>query len=151
MRYLSIIFCAVLVLFSLRQAQAEVPKLINYQGKLTTPKDTCEIRVVSVNDTISPQSPCGFNVRQDILNKVIIDVVGTDSTDSFTVDVRALVDDGAHRIDYRNNMTMPCTIMVSVDNWSPGTQNLFVHVENQETGQECVPSPLIIPLCVLLI
>ncbi len=151
MRYLTIIFCAVLVLFSLQQAQAEVPKLINYQGKFTPPKGTCVIQVVSVNDTISPQSPCGFNVRQDILNKVIIDAVGADSTDSFTVDVRALVDDGTHRIDYRNNVTMPCTIHVSVENWPPGTQNLFVHVENQETGQECVPSSLIIPLCVPLI
>jgi len=35
MRYLTIAFCIALVLFSLQQAQADIPKLINYQGMLT--------------------------------------------------------------------------------------------------------------------
>ena len=108
----------------------------------------CLVQVVSVNDAITPQSSCGFNVSPDTVNKVVINVVDATSADSFTVDVRALVDDEAHRIDYRNSVTMPCTIDVSVENWPGGTQNLFVYVEDQGKGQECVPSPLIIDLCV---
>jgi hypothetical protein len=108
----------------------------------------CVVRVVSVNDTISPQSLCGFNVRPDMVNKVVINVVDATEADSFTIDVRAFVDDAVHRIDYRNNVTMPCTIDVYVDWWPEGTQSLFVHVENQGNGEECVPCPLIIDLCV---
>jgi hypothetical protein len=108
----------------------------------------CLVQVISVNDAISPQTLCGFNVRPDTMNKVVINVVEATLADSFTIDVRALKDDETCRIYHANNVTMPCTIDVSVENWPGGTQNLFVYVEDQGNGQECVPSPLIIDLCV---
>ena len=105
--------------------------------------------LVSVNDTISPQTSCGFNVRSDTMNQVVISVDGAKPTDLFTIDVFALVDNNPdHRIDYRNHVTMPCTIMVSVDNWDFGTQNLYVHITAEANGKECVPCPMIIDLCV---
>jgi hypothetical protein len=109
----------------------------------------CVARVVSVNDTISPQTLCGYNVNPDIMNQVIINVDGATPADSFTIDVKALNKyKSSYRIDYRNNVTMPCTIMVSVDNWDAGTQYLYVKVTNQGNGKECVPCPMAIPLCV---
>jgi len=106
------------------------------------------VRVVSVNDTISPQTLCGYNVNPDIMNQVIINVDGATPADSFTIDARAIENNRCHRIDYRNNVTMPCTIMVSVDNWDAGTQQLYVKVTSQKNGKECKPYPMIIDLCV---
>ncbi|MCK4427754.1 MAG: hypothetical protein KAW16_04655 [candidate division Zixibacteria bacterium] len=121
---------------------------ISYITQITVAEGAYVVQVVSVNDTIFPQSPCGFNVRRDSVNKVLIDVVGADSTDSFTVDVRALVDDEAYRIDYMNDVIMPYTINVSVGNWPAGTDSLFVYAIHQAQGDTCVPIPLIIDLCV---
>jgi hypothetical protein len=106
------------------------------------------IQVVSVNDTISPQSPCGFNVWRDMVNKVVLDVAGSDY-DLFTIDVRGMVDDIDHRILYENNVMMPCTVDVSVDDWPQGTQNLFVYAIEEATGDTAIPAPLIIDLCVM--
>lgn len=106
------------------------------------------IQVVSVNDTISPQTVCGFNVSAETMNQVIVNVSGAEATDLFTIDVRAIVDNSNHRIDYRNHVTMPCTLMVSVQNWDQGTRNLYVHATKESNGHDCVPDPLIIPLCV---
>jgi hypothetical protein len=105
--------------------------------------------LVSVNDTISPQTSCGFNVRSDIMNQVIVDVDGAKPTDLFTIDVKALNKYGSrYRIDYRNHVTMPCTVMVSVDNWDFGTQHLYVSITTEANGKECIPCPMIIDLCV---
>ena len=107
------------------------------------------VRVVSVNDTISPQTLCGYNVNPDIMNQVIINVDGATPADLFTIDVKAIKKyRSAYRIDYRNHVTMPCTIMVSVDNWDAGTQHLYVRVTSEANGKECVPYPLAIELCV---
>ncbi len=107
------------------------------------------VQVVSVNDTIAPQSPCGFNVVAQGVNKVVIDAPDAQPTDLFTIEVFALVDGpGGYRIDYRNDVTMPCTIDVYVENWDAETQNIYVHVTQQWDGQNLVPDPLVIPLCV---
>jgi hypothetical protein len=106
------------------------------------------VQVVSVNDTISPQSSCGFNVMADVANQVVIDVPTADPGDLFTVDVRVVADVEGNRIHYENDVTMPFTIDVYVENWDAGTQNLFVHVTAQANGQACIPDPLVIPLCV---
>jgi hypothetical protein len=108
----------------------------------------CVVTVVSVNDTLSPQTSCGYNVNADIMNQVIINVPGAATGDTFTIDVRAIVDNSDHRIDYRNHVTMPCTLMVSVDNWDQGTQDLYVHVTNESNDWNCIPDPLVIELCV---
>ena len=85
----------------------------------------CVTQVVSVNDTISPQTVCGFNVSAETMNQVIVNVSGSEPGDLYTIDVRAISDESDHRIDYRNGVTMPCTIMVSVQNWDQGTQHLY--------------------------
>jgi len=59
MRYLTIIFCAVLVILSVYQAQAEVPKLINYQGKLTTAQGALVDTTVSMQFSIYSDSTGG--------------------------------------------------------------------------------------------
>jgi hypothetical protein len=51
-----IFFCAIFMLFSLHQAQAEVPKLINYQGKLTTPEGAPLDTTVSMQFSIYSDS-----------------------------------------------------------------------------------------------
>jgi hypothetical protein len=106
------------------------------------------VYLVSVNDTVSPQSSCGFNVRSDRINKVVINVQNVEN-DSFTVDVRAFTDDEDHRIDYRNHATMPCTIEVHVGSWPLGTDSMFVWVVDEISGDTLMPGPLIIELCVL--
>ncbi len=108
----------------------------------------CVAQVISVNDTISPQTICGFNVSAETMNQVIINVSGADPGDLYTIDVRAIVDNANHRIDYRNHVAMPCTIMVSVQNWDQGTQHLYVYAEKESNGWDCVPDPLVIHLCV---
>jgi hypothetical protein len=108
----------------------------------------CVVTVVSVNDTISPQTSCGYNVNADSMNQVIINVPGAATGDTFTIDVRAISDDSDNRIDYRNHVTMPCTLMVSVDNWDQGTQRLYVYVTNESNDINCIPDPLVIELCV---
>jgi len=112
-----------------------------------TDTTACMVKVVSVNDTLSPQTSCGYNVTADAMNQIIINVIDA-GTDLFTIDVRAIVDNSNHRIDYRNHVTMPCTLWVSVDNWDQGTQSIFVHVESEENGHDCIPHPLEIELCV---
>ncbi len=106
------------------------------------------VYLVSVNDTVSPQSSCGFNVRQNRINKVIINVHNAEN-DSFTVDTRAFIDDNNHRIDYRNHVTMPCTIDVNVSNWPLGTDSLFIWAFDETTGDTAIPAPLNVDLCVL--
>ena len=109
----------------------------------------CQAQVVNVNGAASPQSMCGFDVRADTVNWVEINVLGATAADSFTIDVRALVDDEGHRILYRNDVTMPFIIdSISVENWPAGTQQLFVYVTSQANDSACVPSPMEIDLCV---
>lgn len=109
----------------------------------------CQAQVLNVNGAASPQSMCGFDVRADTVNWVEINVLGATAADSFTIDVRALVDDEGHRILYRNNVTMPFIIdSISVQNWPAGTQQLFVYVQSQANDSACVPSPMEIDLCV---
>jgi len=54
-----VFFCAIFMLFFLHQAQAEVPKLINYQGKLTTPQGAPLDTTVSMQFSIYPDSTGG--------------------------------------------------------------------------------------------
>jgi hypothetical protein len=109
--------------------------------------DSLTVFLVSVNGAVSPQSPCGFNVWQDILNEVVTDV-GNALHDSFTIDVRAIHDKPSSRILYREHVTMPCTIYVDVWHWSSGTDSLFVWVFEEITGDTATPAPLTVDLCV---
>lgn len=59
MRHLIIFFCAVLCAFALCVTQAQVPKLINYQGKLTTPQGTPLDTTVSMLFSIYSDSTSG--------------------------------------------------------------------------------------------
>jgi len=73
MRSLTIIFCAVLIVFSLHQAQAEVPKLINYQGKLTTPQGALVDTAVSMQFSIYSDSTGGDPLWSEIQASVKVD------------------------------------------------------------------------------
>lgn len=106
------------------------------------------VMVENVNGFPSPQTVCGFDVYPDSVNKVVINVVGATPADLFTIDVRAITDQEDNRIDYRNHVTMPCTVDVYVENWPVGTQNLYVYVTDEGNGKDCVPYPLIVELCV---
>ena len=101
--------------------------------------------VASVNGTGWPQSDCGFDVWTDSLNEVVITVEGADSTDSFEVEVRGPGNHTNYTIFHEDNLTMPCTIWVSVDGWSQGTRNLYVYVKDYDNENE---GNLTIPLCV---
>jgi len=127
----------------------ELGSFSRYEGYLSY-SDTLvpTVYLVSVNDTVSPQSTCGFNVRSDRINNVVIDVQNAEN-DSFTVDVRALTDDEYHRIDFQNHAAMPCTIEVHVGSWPLGTDSVFVWVVDETSGDTLIPGPLIIELCVL--
>ena len=105
------------------------------------------VYLVSVNDAVLPQSPCGFNVSSDTINQVVIDVVNA-LHDSFTIDVRAIHDNTSARILYKEHVTMPCTIYVDVWHWPAGTDSLFVWVYDEITGDTATPAPLTVDLCV---
>ncbi len=73
MRYLTIIFCAALVLFSFHKAQAEVPKLINYQGKLTTAEGACVDTTVWMQFAIYSDSTGGDSLWSETQSSVKVD------------------------------------------------------------------------------
>ncbi|MGB8657466.1 MAG: hypothetical protein WCE90_06730 [Candidatus Zixiibacteriota bacterium] len=104
-----------------------------------------QVQVVSVDGFASPQTACGYNVSADSLNRVIFTVTGAAATDSFTIDVRAIYDITSKRIDYRANVTMPCTLMVDAYHWAQGTKNLYIHVTDQANGKK---GDLVVPFCV---
>ena len=73
MRYLTIIFCAVLVILPVYQAQAEVPKLINYQGKLTTPQGAPVDTTVPMQFSIYSDSTGGDSLWSETQPSVKVD------------------------------------------------------------------------------
>ena len=68
-----IFFCAIFMLFFLHQAQAEVPKLINYQGKLTTPQGAPLDTTVSMQFSIYSDSTGGDPLWSEIQMSVKVD------------------------------------------------------------------------------
>lgn len=104
------------------------------------------IFMVSVNDTVSPQSGCGYNVSGDS-NKIVVDVTGATPADSFTLDVYVIIvpPDSTARVYYVENITMPHTFYLDVTYWEPGTQKMFVKSINEahnigvDTVDLCVP------------
>ena len=105
-----------------------------------------EVTLLDVNGYPSPQTSCGFDVERGVMNEVVFTVDGATAADSFEVLVWGPVDDSDnYRIFHEDNLTMPCTIWVSVDGWDEETQNLYINVkdyENDKTGN------LTVPLCV---
>jgi hypothetical protein len=73
MRYLVIFFCAVLCAFALSMTQAEVPKLINYQGKLTTPQGALVDTTVSMQFSIYSDSTGGDMLWSETQASVKVD------------------------------------------------------------------------------
>lgn len=73
MRYLIIFFCAVFCAFALCVTQAEVPKLINYQGKLTTSQGAPLDTVVSMQFSIYSDSTAGDLLWTETQSSVKID------------------------------------------------------------------------------
>jgi len=68
-----IFFCAVLCAFALSVTQAEVPKLINYQGKLTTPQGALIDSTVSMQFSIYSDSTGGDPLWSEIQASVKVD------------------------------------------------------------------------------
>lgn len=73
MRYLIIFFCAVLCALALSVTQAEVPKLINYQGKLTTPQGALVDTTVSMQFSIYSDSTGGDPLWSETQPSVKVD------------------------------------------------------------------------------
>ncbi|MCK4403697.1 MAG: hypothetical protein KAW02_01280 [candidate division Zixibacteria bacterium] len=106
------------------------------------------VTLTSVNGYPSPQTSCGFDVERGVMNEVVFTVDGATAADSFEVEVRGPGSDTSYIIFHEDNVTMPCTIWVSVDGWSEGSQNLYIYAkdyDNNKTGnlqiQLCVPPP----------
>lgn len=68
-----IFFCAVLCAFALCVTQAEVPKLINYQGKLTTPEGALVDTTVSMQFSIYSDSTGGDPLWTETQTSVKVD------------------------------------------------------------------------------
>ncbi len=105
------------------------------------------LRLVTVNDTVSPQNPsCGYNVLRDDSNVIVIDVDNFVAGDSFTVDVQALGTGADYRVFYKEGIaTMPYTVYLNATNFPKGSQDVYIFVTRNDGNDAelnfeiCVP------------
>jgi hypothetical protein len=103
-------------------------------------------RLVSVNDTISPQDPsCGFNVTRGASNEIAITVDGA-LNDTFIVDVQALGTGANYRVFYDDSVTsMPDTFNLNCTDFPKGSQTIYVTVTRNDGNETDFNFPICVP------
>ncbi|MBU1318458.1 MAG: T9SS type A sorting domain-containing protein [candidate division Zixibacteria bacterium] len=89
--------------------------------------------VLDVNDTVSPQSTCGYNVTRDANNVVEIDVTDFIAGEEFIVSVTVDDTSWANRVFYDEAVTtMPYTFNLDCTNFPKGTEDVTVKVTRSD-------------------
>ncbi len=105
------------------------------------------IELIAVNDTVSAQTSCGFNVTRTDSNKVEVNVTNATANDSFTVDVWVIrnVTDST-RVWYEEKITtMPYTFYLDATDFPKGTQVMRVKITRNDGNTNTIAANLCVP------
>jgi len=108
------------------------------------------ISLIQVNDTVSPQTSCGYNVTRDANNTVEIDVTGHLTGRTYTIDVIALDSTTATRPSYRveyfeDVSTIPFTFNLNATDWIKGTNTVYVNVIRDDGNEGWMSFDVCVP------
>ena len=105
------------------------------------------VELISVNDTVSPQTSCGFNVVRGPDNTIEMNVTNFTAGDTYTVDVYVINDWEYTRVWYTEDVdAMPYSFDLDCTDWPKGTQDVWIEVTHNTSGnmgtlavEVCVP------------
>lgn len=105
------------------------------------------LRLVTVNDTVSPQDPdCGYNVTRTDSNKIVLDVDNFAAGDTFTVDVMAFSWGDDYRVFYKQGIvSMPYTVYLNATNFPKGNQHIFIGVTRNDGNMSIIGFDICVP------
>lgn len=98
------------------------------------------VALVTVNDTASAQTSCGYNITRDANNEVQVDVTNHTSGRTYTVEVFADDSSTATRPNYRvfyaeSVDSMPYTFNLDGTDFTAGTHPIYVHITRDDENE----------------
>jgi len=104
------------------------------------------LALISVNDAVTPQSGCGFDVTRDDQNTVEINVTDHTAGDTYVVDVNVIIDWQYTRVYYNDTVsTMPFTFPLDATLFPKGTQEMWVEVTRDDGNSNRISADLCVP------
>jgi len=104
------------------------------------------IALMTVNDTASAQSSCGYNIRRDATNEIQIDVTNHTTGRTYIVDVFVDTKTAPNRVFYMEDVdTMPYTFNLDGTNLTSGTHTIYVDITRDDENTASMSFDVCVP------